>query len=269
MHDAVVWLPSPLLALVVLTIVVAYAAGGLALTQRWVPADRRRLHNDVAAPISGLVGVVFAVLIAFVAVAVWREFEAADELVLREANAAGDVWRQAYAYPEPMRSRVRDGIQNYLDDVLREEWPMQAAGRADDRAWRIIEGVHRQLLRYEPPTRGLELVHAEQLRSMNVLIDMRRNRLHVAGQGISTGLWAVMLTGCTLLIALTWFFGTENRTAHLAMTACLAIAIGMIVFLIAALDYPFTGDLAVRPHAFENVLTLIKRLAVDETSAVP
>ena len=68
--DIVYAMPSWILALVSICVVTAYAIGGLVLVQRFVPAERRRPHNDVAGPVSALVGVVFAVLIAFIAIAV-------------------------------------------------------------------------------------------------------------------------------------------------------------------------------------------------------
>lgn len=259
--------PSWLLAVIVAVIVTAYAVAGLFLTERWIPSHRRRPHNDVTGPISALVGVVFALLIAFVAIAVWQQFDQASAIVLREANAAGDVWRQAYGYPDPLRTHVREGIQRYVEAVAKDEWPQLAKGVSDHRAWGIFEATHREMLRFEPKTPGEQLVHSEQLRDMNTVIDQRRSRLHAAREGISPQMWWVLILGTTLTIALTWFFGTESFPAHLGMTVCLAVSIALVIFLIAGLDYPFRGDMAVEPTAFDEVLASIKRLTVDEKAA--
>ncbi|HWN03554.1 MAG TPA: hypothetical protein VNQ72_11105 [Candidatus Dormibacteraeota bacterium] len=267
--DIVYGMPSWILALVSICLVTAYALGGLVLVQRLVPAERRRPHNDLAGPVSGLVGVVFAVLIAFIAIAVWEQFGQASTLVLRESNAAGDVWRLAYGYPEPLRTQVRDGVRRYLETVIKEEWPQQAKGKTDGRAWRIFEDIHRAMLRFEPTTRGQEIIHADQLHDMNTIMDQRRGRLQAAREGISPQVWMVVLAGCALMIALTWFFGAESFVAHMGMTVCLSISIGLVIFLIAALDYPFRGDMGIGPEAFEEVLVNLDRLAADERAAQP
>ena len=50
---------------------VSLAAGGLILVQRLVPNEVRRQHNDVAGFIYAVLGVVYAVLLGLVVVAVW------------------------------------------------------------------------------------------------------------------------------------------------------------------------------------------------------
>jgi protein-S-isoprenylcysteine O-methyltransferase Ste14 len=267
--DLVYAMPSWILALVSICVVTAYAIGGLVLVHRFVPAERRRRHNDVAGPVSALVGGVFAVLIAFIAIVVWEQFGQASTLVLRESNAAGDVWRLAYGYPEPLRTQIRDGVRRYLETVIKEEWPQQAKGKTVGRTWRILEDVHRAMLRFEPTTRGQEIIHTEQLRDVNTIMDQRRIRLQAAREGIAPQVWMVVLAGCALMIALMWFFGAESFAAHMGMTVCLSISIGLMIFLIAALDYPFRGDMGIGPEAFEEVLVNLDRLGADERAAQP
>jgi hypothetical protein len=55
------------------------ALGGLALVQRLVPTEVRQKHNDVAGFIYAVLGVVYAVLLALVVIAVWEEFDAAKD----------------------------------------------------------------------------------------------------------------------------------------------------------------------------------------------
>ncbi len=48
------------------------AVVGLALVQRLVPATIRKEHNDVAGFIYAVLGVIYAVLLALVVIAVWE-----------------------------------------------------------------------------------------------------------------------------------------------------------------------------------------------------
>ncbi len=60
---------------------------GLTLVQRLVPATIRKEHNDVAGFIYAALGVIYAVLLALVVIAVWEEFGRARVTVESEANA--------------------------------------------------------------------------------------------------------------------------------------------------------------------------------------
>ena len=57
------------------------ALAGLELVQRLVPASSRQQHNDVAGFIYAALGVIYAVLLALVVIAVWEEFDAANDTV--------------------------------------------------------------------------------------------------------------------------------------------------------------------------------------------
>jgi hypothetical protein len=57
------------------------ALGGLALVQRLVPTEVRQGHNDVAGFIYAVVGVIYAVLLALMVIAVWEDYEKARDTV--------------------------------------------------------------------------------------------------------------------------------------------------------------------------------------------
>jgi hypothetical protein len=56
---------------------VLVAVVGLLVVQRLVPSDRREGQNDVAGFFYAVLGVAYAVLLAFVVIAVWQDYETA------------------------------------------------------------------------------------------------------------------------------------------------------------------------------------------------
>ncbi|MBV8771601.1 MAG: hypothetical protein JO166_04605, partial [Deltaproteobacteria bacterium] len=59
------------------TLVAVFAAascGGLLVFHRLVHIDLRKAHNDLAGFIFAVVGVIYAVLLAFIAIATWESF---------------------------------------------------------------------------------------------------------------------------------------------------------------------------------------------------
>jgi hypothetical protein len=88
------------------------ALAGLELVQRLVPADSRRQHNDVAGFIYAALGVIYAVLLALVVIAVWEEYGAAGVTVEQEANATADIFWLANQLPEPRGTHVQELVRS-------------------------------------------------------------------------------------------------------------------------------------------------------------
>ena len=92
------------------------ALAGLELVQRLVPADSRSPHNDVAGFIYAALGVIYAVLLALVVIAVWEEYNAASETVEQEANALAEIFWLAHRLPEPEGVELQELARGYAEE---------------------------------------------------------------------------------------------------------------------------------------------------------
>jgi len=70
-------------------------------------------------------------------------------------------------------------------------------------------------------------------------------------EGLPGPLWAVVLIGAFLTIAVTWFFDLRSHWMHLWMTSMLSALLGLLIYLLGALDNPFRGEVSVSPEPFE------------------
>ena len=108
--------------------------------------------------------------------------------------------------------------------------------------------------RTRPPA-GPALVRYNQvLEQLHGLGDARRERLLDAGDGVPTILWAGMIVGGIITVGFTYLFGLEHTLVHTLMVAALAMIISLSLLSVAALDYPFKGDVRAHPTPFEQVL---------------
>lgn len=80
------------LGLILLCIAMFLAVGGLILVQRSVPSGIRRQHNDVAGFIYAVLGVVYAVLLGLMVVAVWEEWNTAAATADEEASSLAEIF---------------------------------------------------------------------------------------------------------------------------------------------------------------------------------
>ena len=136
------------------------ALGGLELVQRLVPATSRQPHNDVAGFIYAALGVIYAVLIALVVIAVWEEFQAASETVEQEANALAEIFWLAHRLPEPEGTHLQELAQSYAHEVVDKEWPLMEQGQAPlmiqeegtPAGWALIDEIRANLQQFQPQT---------------------------------------------------------------------------------------------------------------------
>jgi Protein of unknown function (DUF4239) len=248
------------------------ALAGLELVQRLVPATSRQPHNDVAGFIYAALGVIYAVLLALVVIAVWEEYDAASETVEQEANAAADIFWLADRFPEPRGTHIQELVRSYAEEVVHREWPSMEQGRAPlmtqqrgtPAGWTIIDDIRQNIQGFEPRTKADEQLYAEGLDQVDTLSDARRMRLVAAEEGIPGVLWAVLIFGGIAAIGFTYLFGLENTWAHRLMVVTLAAVIGLVLFTIGAIEYPFSGGARIGTGAFELVLERFETSKLSE-----
>jgi len=239
------------------------ALGGLALMERMVPKEVRQSHNEVAGFIYAVVGVVYAVLLALVVIAVWEEFDAARDTTEQEANALAEIFWLAHELPEPERHHIQELARSYAEEVVEEEWPLMEQGRTPlmgattgetTTGWIIIDDIRATLQEVEPRGVAEQELYAEGLDQVQRLADARRMRLVAAQEGIPTVLWVVLVFGGVAAVGFTYLFGMENTWAHRLMVVSLAGVMALVLFTIGAMEHPFSGGARVGPEAFELVL---------------
>jgi hypothetical protein len=233
--------------------VMLVAVVGLGAVQRAVPASRRREHNDVAGFIYAVVGVVYAVLLALVVIAVWEEHEAAKATVGSEANELAEVFWLAHRFPEPQDHQLQELARSYARVVVEEEWPLMERGSSSPRAWALLDKMRLSVQHLGVRTPADQVLFEQGLDRVQGLADARRVRLVEAEEGIPAVLWAVLGFGGIVTVGFTYLFGLENTWSHRLMVAAVAGLIALVLFTIGNLEYPFSGGTRIGPEAFELV----------------
>jgi len=233
---------------------VLVAVAGLVLVQRLVPPERREGQNDVTGFIYAVLGVAYAVLLAFVVIAVWQDYKTAQANVESEAHELAGVYFLASQLPEPQRTTIQDLAKTYARVVVEEEWPMMERGKTSPRANSLVNRLRLELLEFDPRTKGEQVLYERGLTQLHDAADARRSRLLEVREGIPNLLWVVIVVGGAITVSFTYLFGLKSNVAHALMVAALTLLICGILFTIAEFDYPFSGVVEIRPEAFKEVL---------------
>jgi cytochrome bd-type quinol oxidase subunit 2 len=234
------------------------AVAGLELVQRLVPSEKRQQHNEVAGFLYAVVGVVYAVLLALLVIAVWEQYQRAREAVESEANAVADIAWTAHSLPETERYQLQELARSYAQEVVDEEWPLMEHGiegeRGTPEGWDLIDDMRTTLQEVEPRTVAEQELYAEGLDQIQRLGDDRRMRLVAAEEGMPGVLWAVLVFGGVVAVGFTYLFGLQNTWAHRLMVVSLTAVIALVLFTIGVIEYPFSGGARLEPSAFELIL---------------
>ena len=245
-----------LLLVAVATIV---AVVGLVLVQRLVSTERRKQHNDVAGFIYAVLGVAYAVLLGLMLIAVWEQWNAAEEVVSDEANELAGIFYFAHALPQPEGRHIQKLTRSYARDGGRGGVACYGARQLEPEGADTLDELRVTILGLDPPTDAQQVPYGqarynEMLVQLHGVGDARRERLLAASGGLPTILWVVLIGGGVITIAFTYLFGLDNTLVHTLMVASLALTIGLSLFTVASLDHPFQGDVRIHPAAFEQVL---------------
>lgn len=231
----------------------ALASALLAVTRLRLTRNEQITHNDVAGPVLTIIGTVLAVMMSFMVVGVWQEYDGAAATAQNEASALSDLYHLAATFPQPVRRQTQDAVNRYIGLVINREWPEMQSGGEDARADRAAYEIGGILADWRPATAGQQEIKAQAMSYTSTLWDARRNRILANRQGIPIVLWATMLFTGLVTIVFTFYFRVENVRAQHVMVIAVTAVITVIFTLIAELDYPFRGSIAIAPDSFLHV----------------
>jgi hypothetical protein len=220
------------------------------IVRSWAHSERRA--NDMVGFILSSFSVLYGLLLGLLAVATYQNFSSVNDIVTKEASSLAALYRDLGGYPQPIRGSLRDKLREYTRYVIEDSWPQQRRGIVPSGGSDRITTFFDELLTFNPTEPSREIVHAETLRQFNNLTEIRRSRLANVSTGIPAVLWWVVAVGALINIALICMLEMEVHL-HVLLGGALSLFLGIVIFLIAAMDNPFRGDVSVGPEAFQLV----------------
>ncbi len=119
---------------------------GPILIRRYVTLEKLTANNEVAGFKFAVVGVLYAVLLAFAIIVVWEKFDNADNIVAREAGAATNVYRLSYGMAEAPATSLRARLSAYLAATISDDWPAMEHANESSSARLALDAVYGSVL---------------------------------------------------------------------------------------------------------------------------
>lgn len=244
------WLLGTLLVIGLPLLTVAVQAA----VRRVMPDIVKGEHNDVAGFLIAVVGVVYAVTLAFIVIVTWEGYRDARTTVHREAGSLRGLYRDSQALPLATRAELGDLALQYAREVSAGEWAALDRGEGSRAAFDLISQMFATLSTAAPATPTQEAFLAEALARLNEVAQDRAERISIAEEGLLSILWAAIIVGGGVTVGFALLFGVSDARLHYLMVAAFAAVLALQVLVILVLSHPFSGDLAVDPDPFLRVV---------------
>ena len=195
--------------------------------------------------------VFYGLATALTAVQVWEAYEKVKETTELEASTLAAFYRDVSAYPEPSRSLMCKEIREYTHQIIHESWPQQRQGRIPAEGVKFMDQLQSVLVRFEPVTEAQKGLAIETLASYDRMMEARRMRLDSVERKLPGILWLVVILGAFISLISAFYFPVRDERVHRVQVGLLAGFIGLVIFMILALDRPYRGDLGLKPRPYE------------------
>ena len=246
--------PSPLLALLFLSVAIGASLFATWLVRRRTEPTTLESNKEVAGFIIAIIGALYSVLLAFVVASVWEQFEDAAVVAEQEAELTVSLYRDAAAFSS--EAELRQSLRGYATSVIDDEWPALAEHQREAAATdAALSGVFVAYRAIEPRGPAEQTFLHNSLDRLDAVTQARRERIAASSKALPDPLWMVLLLGGLITIGFTLFLPVQNPRAQGLMVASLATMVALMLFLIVSLDLPFTGDLATGPTAMKDAIS--------------
>jgi hypothetical protein len=245
--------PTPLLVLVVVGVVVGIVLLSVWAVRRWLPITRDGFDAEVSSQMLGVVASLFGLLLAFVVVIEFQAFSAAGDTVGNEADGLEAIVRDSYAFGNPGGTAVRSSIGDYVRVVANQEWPLMRDGKESPAAWDEIDRVFAAMQAYEPVSTSQVAFYDDSVRHLNSVLTARSDRLGASdGNDLPVLIAALILVGAVVILGYATLVGSTNSAFHAIGAGAIAVIVGFSLVVLLALQFPFSGGLAVDSSPFKE-----------------
>jgi len=230
-----------------------------ALLHRVVHHDTFRRYHEVGYAVFLQLGVIFAVLLAFVFNNVWSEYNVASQAVDSECASLHGIAILSDRLPAPARTAILGDLHAYLTIVLDREWPdMQRRNEsraASDRfqlLWQTVETA------VTDPADNQ--IRGQLLNLLAAAHQNRETRLFQMTQGVPGLVWSLLIIFAAGLVGCMLVFAAEASLSKAVLVGVFTSSLALALLTVRMLDFPFESALQVSSRDFSETLEKVDRL---------
>jgi hypothetical protein len=207
------------------------------------------LNDSIAYGTSGF-NLFYGLLLGLLTVSAYQNNERIKEAILNEASALSGLYSDMNSYPEPIRSEMKGYLRDYVLFTIHKDWDAHRQGEFLNGGFNRANAMRQRLAGFEPETTGQEVLHAQVLGAFENFSTARQRRLTGVITEIPNVLWYAVLVGAAINILL-FVILRMPPVRQFVLGTITAFFLGMILFVIVALDEPLRGESGLDPEPLQ------------------
>jgi hypothetical protein len=235
------------------------AAFMCALLHRIVHRDTFRRYHEVGYAVFLQLGVIFAVLLAFVFNNVWSNYNVASQAINSECGSLHGIAILGDRLSSPARDAILNDLHAYLTTVIDREWAdmqrrkeSQVADAKFQLLWQTVETVN------TGPTDNQ--IRDQLLSLLAAAHQSRETRLYQMTQGVPGLIWVLLIMFASTLIGCMLVFAAEAHTSKAVLVGVFTSSLTLALLTVRVLDFPFESALQLSSRDFNGTLAKVDRL---------
>jgi hypothetical protein len=245
--------------LLFLVLLPALMLGVQRLVRRAFPSWERGDHNDAAGVMLSAAVVVYSVAIGLCVVTLWGKLDDAKRATQAEAINLVAVAEGSRVFNAAVQDQIRSEVIAYNRDVV-AGWPGRIRGEPQQQVSRDLDGLLATVAQLHPQTQAQEAFIDDAVTRLARASELRITTVRLArDQQLPDVLWIAVLGGSVVVLGLCLTCGVKDSMLRRILLTGVTATVGINLFLVSELNYPFYGDIRVGPDSYADVVSMLTR----------
>lgn len=228
------------------------------VVHRHLPNWRSGENNDVAGVMLSAAVVVYSVAVGLCVVTLWEKVDEARGATEAEATNLVALVGGTGVFGIGVQEQIRAGVIAYNRDVV-QQWPMRVNGETSDAVRHDLGALVTTVAQLEPENEAQRAYVDDAMKRLATAAELRATTIRLSREEqLPDVLWIAVLGGSVIVLGLCLTSGVRDRAMRGVLLAGVAATVGINLFLVAELNYPFHGDVAIGPDSYQDVITWLE-----------
>jgi hypothetical protein len=152
-------------------------------------------------------------------------------------------------------------LRDYVQYTIHHDWPAQSQGAVSQGGTNRINAFGQWLARFEPGTAAQQALHGAAVSSFESMKTARQMRINGVNTRLPPVLWYAVMMGAAVSV-LVLLLIRARPMAHFVLASISTFFLGVILFVILALDAPLRGPEGLSAQPYEDLWN--QQMAWDE-----
>lgn len=229
------------------------------VVRRRFPRWERGEHNDAAGVMLSAAVVVYSVAIGLCVVTLWGKLDEAKRATQSEATNLLAVAEGSRVFDATVQDQIRSGVIAYNTDVV-DRWALRIRGESQPQVAGDLDGLVATVAQLQPQTQAQRAFVDDAVTRLARASELRINSVRLArDQQLPDVYWVAVLGSSVVVLALCLTCGVRDRTMRRILLAGVTATVGINLFLVTELNYPFYGTIRVGSDSYADVVSILAR----------